>query len=349
MSRNETAPKTARTSSNEDAVFAALDLGTNNCRLLIAKPENSGDKAAGGLKVIDSFSRIVRLGEGLSATGELSPEAMNRTISALKVCHKKLERQPIMHARYVATEACRQASNSMVFLERVRKEAGLDIQVISTEEEAKLAFMGCATLLRPEPENALVFDIGGGSTEFMWVSLHEEAPANVLNPPRIRDWFSLPQGVMNLSEKFGGNAFAEVYFDELVEHLMDMMEEFDEKNGIRAAIEHDTVQMLSTSGTVTTLAAIHLGLARYERPKVDGLCLSTALLREATRKILKMRPSERFAHPCIGPDRSDYIISGCAIFEAICKLWHIPDITIADRGVREGIIISLIKKQARSA
>ncbi len=329
--------------SPQEPIFAALDLGTNNCRLLIAKPIPHASKLNNGIRVLDSFSRIVRLGEGLSASGMLCGEAMDRTLMALRVCKKKLEKFPVTHMRFVATEACRQAANSKDFLNQIKQELDLDIKIISTEEEAKLAFMGCATLLEERYPHALVFDIGGGSTEFMWVAKPKDESAI----PRIKDWFSLNQGVMNLSEKFGGPQFADMVFDEMVEKLRDTLDDFDARNDISSAVEAQQVQLLSTSGTVTTLAAIHLGLPRYERSRIDGVTLSTQELRKAVRTILRMRPSERFSHPCIGSDRSDYIISGCAIFEAICTLWNIPEITIADRGVREGIILSLIKKHVK--
>ncbi len=324
---------------HKDPIFAALDLGTNNCRLLIARPSGSEPDSGQGIKVVDTFSRIVRLGEGLSASNQFAPEAMNRTLSALKTCQKKVERSYAKRMRFVATEACRKAENSAEFLERVRGETGLDIEVISNEEEAKLAFLGCSSLLTLEMENALVFDIGGGSTEFMWVRRDLMAPPELMCNHRIVDWLSLNQGVMNLSEKFGGTAFAEMYFDELVGHLVKTLRVFDRKNKISEAVATGGVQLLSTSGTLTTIAAIHLGLTHYERSRVDGVTFALEDLREATQKILAMRPSERFANACIGPERSDYIISGCALFEAICSLWPIPSITIADRGVREGIII----------
>jgi exopolyphosphatase/guanosine-5'-triphosphate,3'-diphosphate pyrophosphatase len=328
-------------------VFAALDLGTNNCRLLIARPVAYPTRLAHNIKVLDTFSRIVRLGEGLTANGQLSPDAMSRTLSALKLCKKKLERFDIAFARYVATEACRQAANNVEFITRVKDETGISIDIISNEEEAKLAFLGCSTLLTSASENAIVFDIGGGSTEFMWVKRDDMAPAELLCEHRIMDWRSLNQGVMNLSEKFGGAAFAEVYFDELVGHMVKRLRAFDKKNKISDAVKSGGVQMLSTSGTLTTLAAIHLGLTHYERARVDGFTFAMDDLRDAVQKILGMRASERFSNPCIGVDRSDYIISGCAIFEAICTLWPVSEITIADRGVREGIILSLMQDYMR--
>ncbi len=352
MPKSSAAPRKAQSQGTEGAeslpVFAALDLGTNNCRLLIARPTVYPSRQAHGIKVLDTFSRIVRLGEGLSTDNLLSADAMGRTISALKACKKKLERFDVKYARFVATEACRQAGNTFEFLKRVKEEAGLDINVISNEDEAKLAFLGCSTLLASSSEHAVVFDIGGGSTEFMWVKRDNMAPPELLCEHRIVDWLSLNQGVMNLSEKFGGAAFAEVYFDELVGHLTKRLRAFDKKNKIAEAVKQGQVQMLSTSGTLTTLAAIHLGLTHYERSRVDGFTFSMDDLRDAAQKILAMRPSERFANACIGPDRSDYVISGCAIFEAICSLWPIPEITIADRGVREGIILSLMQEYMQS-
>lgn len=328
----------------QGAVYAALDLGTNNCRLLIAEGCTPADgNNPPSLQILDSFSRIVRLGEGITETGKLSDAAMDRTMDALIACQKKLEKFPQWKGRFVATEACRRAANGQYFIAQVKEKTGLTIEIISTEEEAGLAFQGCASLLKPEPPHALVIDIGGGSTEFMWVEVEPTADRNKpFLPHKVHHWFSLPHGVMNLSEKFGGAGFAEVYFEEMVEYLVHRLQEFDVDQQIEATASQDALQLLSTSGTVTTLAAIYMGLPRYERAKIDGITLSTDKLRASIEGILQMRASERFNHPCIGSDRSDYIISGCAIFEAVCRLWPVRDITIADRGVREGIILSLM-------
>ena len=324
--------------------YAALDLGTNNCRLLIAKyaPTRPGQN----LKVIDSFSRIVRLGEDVSSTGNLSDAAMERTMAALRMCKSKLDRHDISYSRFVATEACRQARNAQSFLKRVENELDIAIEIITTEEEAKLAFTGCASLMRPESDHAIVFDIGGGSTEFLWVKL-DQSLRNAQKEPNhnahaILDWLSLPSGVMNLSEQAGGNRFVEMYFNELVERIMSRLKAFNDTNGIAEFIAQGRVQLLSTSGTVTTLAAIHLDLPRYDRARIDGIHLPVDAIQDAIKKLLAMRPSERFNHPCIGPERTDFIMSGCAIFEAIARLWPVSHITIADRGVREGIILSFV-------
>lgn len=332
-------------SSAEAGVYAALDLGTNNCRLLIASPVYHTGEVWPSLRILDSYSRIVRLGEGLSNSGELSEEAMQRTVKALRVCRSKLNRHPAARLRFVATEACRRATNGTTFLERIANDVGMDIEIITNEEEARLAFYGCSSLLGNHARKALTFDIGGGSTEFMWAK--REDPEQL---PEVIGWSTIPYGVMNLSEQFGGTAFTEMYFDEIVGKLAGFLSKFNEEHRIGDTIarERDSVQMLSTSGTVTTLAAIHLGLARYDRSKVDGLSLNIENLRGAITTLMDMTPYQRYQHPCIGSQRADYIISGCAILEAIHSVWPLESITIADRGVREGIIMGLLQQQTGS-
>lgn len=327
---DDTIPAVRRGVDDELPVFAALDLGTNNCRLLIASPKN------GGIRVFDSFSRVVRLGEGVSNTGVLSDEAMERTLIALRACQRKLERYELAGYRFVATEACRRAENGMDFLALVTAETGMKIDIITTEDEATLAFAGCASLLTGDAKQAVVFDIGGGSTELMWVDIE--------NGKTISDWLSVGFGVMNLSDKFGGANLADIAFYDMVEALRSRLKEFDKINQITEAIKRGTVQLLSTSGTATTLAAIHLDLPRYERNRIDGITLGVSDIRAVIQKLLNMRPSERFNQPCIGAERADFILSGCAIFEAIGGMWQTENITIADRGVREGIILSLAEE-----
>jgi len=330
----------------DERIFAALDLGTNNCRLLIASLD-PGNERTSGIRVFDSFSRIVRLGEGVSATGKLSQDAMDRTLDALKACQKKLGKYRVTHARFVATEACRRAANGQQFIDRVRDQTGLDIDIITSEEEAQLAFLGCSSLLTDAASRAIVFDIGGGSTELMWIDVDAARNGAHLHKENehITDWLSIGFGVMNLADKFGGSGFADMAFDDMVNFLRERLKPFDEANNIGDSIGSAGVQLLSTSGTVTTLAAVHLDLPRYDRSRIDGIRLNVSDIRATIQKLLKMRPSERFNHPCIGPDRADFIISGCAIFEAISSLWPTASITIADRGVREGIILSLMNRK----
>ena len=325
-------------------LYAALDLGTNNCRLLIARPSFSHISGTKTLKVVDSYSRIVRLGEGVSETGKLADEAMRRTLKALTTCKQKLSRYGIAKYRFVATEACRRATNAEQFLTRVREELGLHIDVISNEEEARLAFLGCSSLLVKDTRYALAFDIGGGSTEFMWVKIDPEVPLASHKRHLIQGWLSVPYGVMNMSEKFGGPAYTEIYFEEIVAEVCGKLQPMEAEHGIANRIWKENVQMLSTSGTVTTLAAIHLNLPHYDRSKIDGIKLSISDIRGATQSLMRMSPAQRAAHPCIGSSRTDFILSGCAIFEAIARTFPIDKITIADRGVREGIIVSLMRE-----
>jgi exopolyphosphatase/guanosine-5'-triphosphate,3'-diphosphate pyrophosphatase len=269
----------------------------------------------------------------------LSQEAMERTLVALRACQKKISRYNIADSRFVATEACRRATNGQQFLKEVRSEIGMDIDIITTEDEAKLAFTGCSSLLTNDSSNAVVFDIGGGSTELMWV--------DVENGKTISDWLSVAFGVMNLSDRFGGSNHAEIAFNDMVQALVGRLKPFDTANNISKTLKDANIQLLSTSGTVTTLAAVHLDLPRYDRARIDGITLAVEDIRATIKRLLAMRQYERFNHPCIGPDRADFILSGCAIFEAISTLWPARNITIADRGVREGIILSLMEKQKR--
>jgi exopolyphosphatase / guanosine-5'-triphosphate,3'-diphosphate pyrophosphatase len=337
--RLNTGRKTHLSSPHDGDVYAALDLGTNNCRLLIASSHCTEEALWPTLHILDSYSRIVRLGEGLGASGALSEEAMERTLKALKACRSKLMHYPNAKIRFVTTEACRRATNAQSFLRQVEREADMRIEIISNEEEALLAFYGCSSLLKPSATYALTFDIGGGSTEFMWA---RRDAANVL--PEVIGWNSIPFGVMNLSEQFGGAAYTEIYFEEIVSRIAKLLQDFDSTHTIRYLIETDAdhVQLLSTSGTVTTLAAVHLNLARYDRSRIDGIELPVSRLQDAVKYLLDLSPAARYHHPCIGSQRADYIVSGCAILEAIQRVWPFHYITIADRGVREGIIMAQV-------
>ncbi len=339
--------------SKHDAYYAALDLGTNNCRLLIAHPTFRTTANGRSLSVVDSYSRIVRLGEGIIVNGRLSGAAMERTKESLRHCAQRMVKYPVTRSRFVATEACRRASNTMEFLESVRSETGIDLEVISAGEEARLALLGCCSLLERGVHKALAFDIGGGSTEVMWV----ETPSSYYmsdDPvfpfvPHIKGWLSIPHGVMSLSEAMGDSAYVELFYEETVERLMGYLMPLAREHNVIHWLNKETTQLLSTSGTVTTLAAIYLNLNRYERARVDGVKLSVKDLQNSVQEILHMRPSERFMHPCIGPDRCDYILAGCAIFEAIVRTFPFHFITIADRGVREGVIMNLMTSESAAA
>ena len=333
-SLSEITPQSEKASASPAAsqdVYAALDLGTNNCRLLVARgiPQ--------GFRVIDAFSRIVRLGEGLAASGMLSERAMARTIDALKVCADKVAQRRVTKARYVATEACRRAANCPAFIERVYVETGMPIEIISSHEEARLVVSGCAALLDRDVARAIVIDIGGGSTELAWLLLESD------RPPQILAATSVPHGVVTMSDRYGGREVSDAAYGAMVAEMRDAIRPFDERHGIAATVARGGVQMLGSSGTVTTLGGVHLKLPRYNRAQVDGLMLSFGEIASLSRMLASMPYSDRVANGCIGVDRADLVISGCAILEAICQVWPVGRLRVADRGIREGVLAGLIE------
>jgi exopolyphosphatase/guanosine-5'-triphosphate,3'-diphosphate pyrophosphatase len=316
-------------------LFGAIDLGTNNCRLLVA------EATADGFRVVDAFSRIVRLGEGVGTTGRLSPDAMRRTWEALRVCAGKLARHRVGHVRAVATEACRRAENFTGFRHHVARTLGIELDLIAAEEEARLAVAGCAPLLDPGVDRALVFDIGGGSTEVMWLA------GVSTGRPAMTDGISLPYGVVSLSEAFGGREVTEAAYDAMVAEVGRAVARFEARTAIAPWIAAGAVQMIGCSGTVTTLAGVRMGLPRYDRARVDGAFLSFDEARETSRALLALDYAGRVGHPCIGRDRADLVLAGCAVLDAICAQWPVGRLRIADRGVREGILFDLIAAHAR--
>ena len=315
--------------------YAAIDLGTNNCRLLIARP--SGDH----FMVIDAFSRVVRLGEGLAQSGRLSDAAMDRALGALHICADKLRKRGVHLARSVATEACRRATNGEAFIERVHRETGIRLNIITAEEEARLAVLGCHILLEPGCGPAMIFDIGGGSTEMVLVDTSDAVP-------RILDWQSVPWGVVSLTESIGAidltaEARAAAYM-EMRRRIGEGFARFSERvaPARETAAAEGGLRLLGTSGTVTTLASLHLGLPQYDRSAVDGLIVPTDSMRAISQRLAHISPAERIAVPCIGRERADLVVAGCAILESIFDIWPAERLGIADRGIREGILRSLM-------
>jgi exopolyphosphatase / guanosine-5'-triphosphate,3'-diphosphate pyrophosphatase len=318
--------------------YAALDLGTNNCRLLIARPSGRD------FTVIDAFSRVVRLGDGLATSGKLSDAAMDRTLSALNICADKLRRRNVRLARSVATEACRRASNGFEFIERVRRETGIALDIISAEEEARLAVLGCHILLEAGDGPAVIFDIGGGSTELVLVEASGPEASRV---PRILDWQSVPWGVVSLTDTVGRAEDAEAMRRERYQRMRELVSgsfaPFAER--VRKAATHPDIRLLGTSGTVTTLASLHLELPHYDRKAVDGLIVPAASMRDISAQLSAMSPDQRSKVPCIGSDRADLVVAGCAILESILDLWPARRLGVADRGIREGILRSLMASE----
>ena len=336
-------PYSVREAHRPVPIYGALDLGTNNCRLLVARPSRRG------FQVIDAFSKIIRLGEGVSRTGLLSEAAMARTIEALKICSEKMARRGVGRSRLIATEACRVAGNAPAFMETVRRETGLQIEIITRETEARLAVAGCASLIDRSCDWALVFDIGGGSSELIWLDLRRlRAGKRQTLSDRVRiqnaiaAWTSLPVGVVTLAEQFGGRQVDNHVFEQMVGHVVKRLEPFEQRYRIAASVARGKAHLLGTSGTVTTLAGVHLGLESYSRRKVDGCWLSEGEVRQVSGRLLAMNFEARSREPCIGPDRADLVLGGCAILEAMMRLWPCERLRVADRGLREGILASLM-------
>jgi exopolyphosphatase/guanosine-5'-triphosphate,3'-diphosphate pyrophosphatase len=339
-------PTRRREATSLDAghTYAALDLGTNNCRLLVARPHQ--DRVRNGadrLRIVDAFSRIVRLGEGLGQSGELTEAAIARTLDALAVCRTKMDQRGVTRARLIATEACRMAANGAEFIDTVHDELGLDLEVVDRETEAGLAALGCAALADPHAEGVLIFDIGGGSSELIWFdpALHQgrEGPGERVD---IRLWTSLQIGVVSLAEQFGGHEVSSATYDAMVSHVARSLEAFL----ARAIGERhcSRFHLLGTSGTVTTIAGVYLNLSRYDRRRVDGLWMSAGDVSTTVARLRRMSYAERAAHGCIGPARADLVLAGCAILEAIRRAFPAPRLRIADRGLREGMLIELMRE-----
>lgn len=310
--------------------YAAIDLGTNSCRMLIAVPDESG------FNVVDGYSRVVRLGERVSETGKFQRAAVGRTISALKHCAERMESRNVIKVRAVATEACRRASDADEFISKVRDETGLALEIIGANEEAALTVAGCGDLLTSGYGNALVFDIGGGSTEIIWVETPRGGSA------RLLDMISLPFGVVTLRDEYGPEALPTDVFHALLRRIDDELAPFDSRNRISDAITANNVRMVGTSGTVTTLGAMYLELPRYKRNRVDGLEIRFDSIRHIGGRLAAMSCDERVAHPCLGHGRGDLMLMGLALLRAICERWPVGKLGVADRGIREGILAELM-------
>ncbi len=309
--------------------YAALDLGTNNCRLLIARPTFDG------FRVVDAFSRIVRLGEGLSQTGRLSEAAIARTLGALAVCRDKMQARGVARARLIATEACRAASNGAAFIAEVWERLGLKLEIVDRETEAQLAVAGCGVLADQDAHSIVLFDIGGGSSEIIWLACEEGGASK-----RIKAWESLRLGVVSLAEKFGGNEVSEQVFAAMTAHVAEALAPFAARVASQARCAR--FHLLGTSGTVTTIGGVHLNLERYDRRRIDGLWLTKDEVDATINRLRAMSYAERAANACIGHERADLVLAGCAILEAIRQSFPAERIRIADRGLREGILTQMM-------
>jgi exopolyphosphatase/guanosine-5'-triphosphate,3'-diphosphate pyrophosphatase len=313
--------------------YAALDLGTNNCRLLVARPTRDG------FRVIDAFSRIIRLGEGITASGRIGDNAISRAVDALRVCRSKMRNRGVTRSRLIATEACRAAENGEDFLRIVRERVGIELEIVDRETEACLAATGCTPLVDPRAEGAILFDIGGGSSELVRLSKCEPS---LHGPPQpeIRGWVSMPIGVVTLAERHGGMAVTPEIFEAMVSEVSVHVERFAAEQGGGV----DGLHMLGTSGTVTTIAGVYLDLPRYERRRVDGCWMSDDQVSRVVEQLLAMSYEQRIANPCIGVERADLVLAGCAILEAIRRAFPCKRLRVADRGLREGMLVQMMRE-----
>jgi len=338
-SRDRERPQSGR-GGGEPPCYGALDLGTNNCRLLIATPQGGG-----GFRVVEAYSRIVRLGEGLSASGRLSEPAMERAMAALKVSAEKLRRRRVLRLRAIATQACRMAENGQAFIDRVFQETGLRLQIIAPQEEARLSVAGCLNLIDRSSDAALVVDVGGGSTELSWVDLKGAPPTGM---PPLRAWLSVPIGVVTLAERFPeGEMATQAWFRAMVETVKGEIAAFRRADGLREVFDGDRGHLIGTSGAITSLAGLHLELPRYDRSRVDGIWMTRQECEAAAGRLLVLSPAQRADQPCIGPDRADLVLAGAAILQAVQELWPCSRVRVADRGLREGILLSLMSERGR--
>jgi exopolyphosphatase/guanosine-5'-triphosphate,3'-diphosphate pyrophosphatase len=328
--------------------FAAIDLGTNNCRLLVARA------SVEGFDVIDAYSRPVRLGEGVALSGTLCGDAIDRTLEALDVCAAKIGRHRVTRARHIATEACRRACNGEDFLAMVKARTGLCFEVIPPTEEARLAVASCENLIDPDIPFGLLIDIGGGSTEVSWVRIGRRADRGGGLAIELLDMTSVPWGVVTLTESCVSGQpreepVARTCYDEMVARIREDLRPFCAKHGIGGAIERGEVQMIGASGTVTTVSAHHLGLKRYNRTVVDGSRISRDSILRICDQLSLLSVAELTTLPCIGNDRADLALAGGAILEAVCRQWPAPMVRVADRGLREGVLMDLMRQADREA
>jgi len=314
------------------ATYAALDLGTNNCRLLIARP------TAKGFRVVDAFSRIIRLGEGVAASRRIGDAAIARAVEALLVCRDKMRARGVTRARLIATAACRAAENGEEFRARIAEQAGLELEIIDSATEARLAATGCTELFDPAASAVVLFDIGGGSSELVRLN---QSGAERRGPPApdIVDWASLPLGVVTLAERYGGKVVSRETYDAMVDEVGAFVDAF--AAGHR---DLDGFHMLGTSGTVTTIAGVYLRLQRYDRRRVDGCWLSDGEVTRVVDELMAMSFDERAANPCIGAERADLVLAGCAILDAIRRAFPCPRLRVADRGLREGMLVEMMRE-----
>lgn len=339
----ETVEPPALSNGPSKPLYAALDLGTNSCRMLIARP--TGHQ----FEVVDSFSKAVQLGQGLESTGKLSRASMSKTVQAMRICRQKLKQHKVKRMRLVATEACRRASNAKDFVRYVKRETGLSLDIIDPKDEARYAVISCAPLVSKKTDQLLIVDIGGGSTELVWIDLSQVKKSErrkaimglhagfdeIQSGAKVVDWISVPLGVATLRDQFNDVQDDAARFALMSWFFEENLADFSPYDGDHT---REGFQIIGTSGTVTTVAASHLGLRRYDRTKVDGLRMTSDEIDRVIRDYLTLGPEGRRHDPRIGRDRQALIMSGAAILQALLRCWPTDKLSVADRGLREGLL-----------
>ena len=325
----------------EQDLYGSIDLGTNTCRLLIAKLIPTEDGRV--FSPVESLSRVVRFGENLDSgqtgTRRLSPQAVDRALMALEECKKLLQRYNVRHMRCVATAACRYAENTEEFVQEALNKTGIRVEVISPQEESELAVAGCAELFDEQFSHAIVFDIGGGSTEFVWTEILPDQGF------RIVDSISFPYGFATSKEDLRD---ADKCL-KITQSVSSAVNDFAVEYKIRELFHAGKVQMIGASGTITTLAAIAMDLDRYDKKSVHEVPLCRETLKYVFRYLSNTKYKERVEHPCIGQQRAESIMGGVALFKAIDEVLNIDPIIAADRGVREGILHTLARQNEQKS
>jgi len=303
--------------------LAAIDLGTNTVRLLVTEADRTA-----AWRVIDQDQRVTRLGEGLRTSGTLGDQAMARTTTAVVEYVERAARAGATDVLVCATSAVRDADNGAAFVQMLERRTGRPVRVVSGDEEARLTLRGVLYGLPPIAGPLIVFDIGGGSTEFI---LAEGGALSLA--------VSLRLGVVSLAERFPFPAtvdrdrYAELT-NEVRAHLA---------TGLPPAVRQRRADLLvGTAGTVTTLAALDLGLRAYDSRRVQGHRLSRRAIEALGERLGALSMAERAALPCLEPGRADLIIPGLAIVEATLECVGVETLIVSDYGFREGIIVEAL-------
>jgi len=307
--------------------IATIDVGSNTVRLLVA---DAGEASA--WRVLDEAQQVTRLGEGLAAAGVLGEAPAARTLAVVRAYAERGRRAGAARVRIVATSAVREAANGRAFAATIERATGVALRVVSGEEEARLTLLGVRRGLG-DPAGALVVcDIGGGSTEYI---LAEGA--------RVRALASLRLGVVPLAERFAfPEAVDRARYDALRAEVRGRLERElpTPFRGARGA------RLVGTAGTVTTLAALDLGLARYDAARVQGHRLGRAAVEAQLRRLGALPVAARGALPCLEPGRADLIVPGVAIVQATLDCLGAEALTVSDWGLREGILLDALEGDA---